>query len=570
MEISGVPHEACCASIEGGRVREIFRFHGGVHPPDHKSESSVRPIHPVFIPRKLVVPLRQHIGQPAKPIVSVGEHVLKGQMIGKAEGPVSTAIHASSSGTVAAIDMEAVPHPSGLPDLCITIETDGKDEWIEHHPIDYQNLDPDTLRSQLRDMGLAGLGGAVFPSFIKLNPGTPPAIHTLILNGGECEPWITCDDRLMRERAEEVLQGAAIMRHLLQCNEVLVGIEDNKPEAIAAMTAAAATLSFKVEVVGIPSIYPGGGGKQIVKTLLNLDSPSMGLTNDVGVQVFNVGTAHALARAIHHGEPLISRVVTVTGHVLSPQNFDVLIGTPMDELLMRAGDREGMTGIIMGGPMMGIRVPRPNVPVVKATNCVLAMSDELFPPSPKPMPCIRCGACAQACPVDLQPQDLYWYARSRNFGRAQELHLFDCIECGCCTYVCPSHIPLVGYYRYAKSEIWAREKEKKAADLARERHEFRLFRLDREKQERAAKHAAKFQDKKDDLAAAGTSLEAEAAKKKALIEAALARARAKKEGVMPKNTENLTDEQRREIAEIEARRAKIREIAKQPVEPEQR
>ncbi|MGA7180109.1 MAG: electron transport complex subunit RsxC [Thiobacillaceae bacterium] len=550
-------------------MREVYRFNGGVHPAEHKSESASKPIHPAFIPKKLIVPLRQHIGQPAKPIAAVGEHVLKGQMIGKAEGYVSTAIHAPTSGTVTAISMQTVPHPSGLPDLCITIESDGKDEWIEHYPIDYLNLDPSALRDQLRDMGLAGLGGAVFPSFIKLDPGTPPAIRTLILNGGECEPWITCDDRLMQERAEEILQGAIVMHHMLQSTEVLAGIEDNKPAAIDAMTVAAKALPFDVEVVTMPTIYPGGGGKQIVKTLLNLDTPSGGRSTDIGVQVFNVGTAYALARAVFHGEPLISRLVTVTGHVLRPQNFEVLIGTPMDELMIHAGERDGLTGIIMGGPMMGIQVRSPHVPVVKATNCLLAMSDELLPPRPKPMPCIRCGACAQACPADLQPQDLYWFAKSRNFGRAQELHLFDCIECGCCTYVCPSHIPLVDFYHFAKSEIWAREKEKNAADLARQRHEFRLFREEREKHERAEKHAAKFQSKKEDLAAAGTSIDAEAAKKKALIDAALARAKAKKEGVTPKNTESLTDEQRREIQEIEARRAKIREIAKLPVEPEQ-
>ena len=549
-------------------MRELHHFNGGVHPPEYKSVSSSKPIHPVFIPRKLVVSMRQHIGQPAKPVVAVGERVLKGQLIGKAEGYVSSAVHAPSSGTVSAIGMESVPHPSGLPDLCITIETDGRDEWIARQPVDYLNLDAGTLRSRLRDMGLAGLGGAVFPSYIKLNPGKELKVPTLILNGGECEPWITCDDALMRAHADEVLQGATVMRHMLQSDEVLVGIEDNKPEAIHAMTAAAKALPFAVEVVAVPTLYPGGGAKQLTKTLTGKEAPWNGRSTDIGVQVFNVGTAYALARAVFHGEPLISRLVTVTGHVLRPQNYEVLIGTPMEELLLHAGERDGMTGLIMGGPMMGLEVPSLSVPVVKATNCLLAMSAELFPPKPKPMPCIRCGACAQACPADLQPQDIYWFAKSRNFGRAQELHLFDCIECGCCTYVCPSHIPLVGYYRFAKSEIWAREKEKKAADLARERHEFRLFRQEREKAERAAKHAAKFEAKKEYLTGSGTSLDAEAAKKKALIEEALARAKAKKEGITPRNTDNLTDEQRREIGEIEARREKIREIAKQPVEPE--
>ncbi|MGA7951362.1 MAG: RnfABCDGE type electron transport complex subunit C, partial [Thiobacillaceae bacterium] len=225
MEVSADPHQV-------RRMRELYQFNGGVHPPEHKDDSSAKPIHPPFVPHKLIVPVRQHIGQPAKPIVAVGERVLKGQMIGKADGYVSTAVHAPSSGTVTAIGMETVPHPSGLPDLCISIETDGTDEWIEHRPIDYLNLDPSALRNQLRDLGLAGLGGAVFPSYIKLNPGAEQKVPTLILNGGECEPWITCDDRLMRERAMEVLQGAAVMRHMLHSDLVLVGIEDNKPEAI--------------------------------------------------------------------------------------------------------------------------------------------------------------------------------------------------------------------------------------------------------------------------------------------------------------------------------------------------
>ncbi|MGA9991451.1 MAG: electron transport complex subunit RsxC, partial [Thiobacillaceae bacterium] len=293
MEVSADPHQV-------RRMRELYQFNGGVHPPEHKDDSSAKPIHPPFVPHKLIVPVRQHIGQPAKPIVAVGERVLKGQMIGKADGYVSTAVHAPSSGTVTAIGMETVPHPSGLPDLCISIETDGTDEWIEHRPIDYLNLDPSALRNQLRDLGLAGLGGAVFPSYIKLNPGAEQKVPTLILNGGECEPWITCDDRLMRERAMEVLQGAAVMRHMLHSDLVLVGIEDNKPEAIAAMKAAAQDLPFACEVVAVPTRYPGGGAKQLTKTLTGKEAPWNGRSTDIGVQVFNVGTAYALARAVLH------------------------------------------------------------------------------------------------------------------------------------------------------------------------------------------------------------------------------------------------------------------------------
>jgi len=549
--------------------RELFKFKGGVHPPEHKTESNARPIHAAPLSAKLVIPLRQHIGNPAKPLVSVGDRVLKGQMIGEADGTISAAVHASSSGIVTAIDLQPVPHISGLPDLCISIETDGRDEWIEHGPLDYRALAPADLRIRLRDLGLAGLGGAVFPSAVKLDPGATQHCPTLIINGGECEPWITCDDVLMRARADEILQGVAIMRHLLGSTEILVGIEDNKPQAIAAMQAAAARMDFAVEIVTVPAHYPGGGAKQMIQVLTGREVPSGKLSTDIGIQVFNVGTAYALARAVHHGEPLISRLVTVTGHVLRPQNFEVLIGTPMHALITLAGDRDGTTGVLMGGPMMGMPMPNLDVPVVKATNCILVQSAELFPPPPQALPCIRCTRCADACPAELQPQELFRFAKAGDFGRAQEYHLFDCIECGCCSYVCPSHIPLVDFYRYAKGEIWTREKDKRAADLARERHAFRQFRQEREKKEKAEKLAAKAQAKRAELAAApdaGAAAPSEADVKKALIAAALARAQAKKAATAPKNTDHLSPGTQHEIEEIEARRAKIRELAHQPLE----
>ncbi len=551
--------------------RELFRFKGGVHPPEHKAESNGRPIHPAPLPHRLVIPLRQHIGNPAKPVVNVGDRVLKGQLIGEADGTISAAVHASSSGTVVAIEPRTMPHASGLPDTCIVIDTDGRDEWIAHAPLDYRSLAPADLRMQLRDMGLAGLGGAVFPSAVKLDPGPVHPCPTLILNGGECEPWITCDDVLMRHRADEILQGAAIMRHLLGSTEVLVGIEANKPEALNAMRTAAAKLDFAVEVVAVPSIYPGGGAKQMIEVLTGRQVPSGRLSTEIGIQVFNVGTAYALARAVLNGEPMISRLVTVTGHVLRPQNFEVLIGTPLQVLIELAGDRDGATGVLMGGPMMGVPMPDAGVPVVKATNCILVQSRELFPPLPAALPCIRCTRCAEACPAELQPQDLYRFARAGDFGRAQEYHLFDCIECGCCSYVCPSHIPLVDYYRYAKSEIWARERDKRASDQARERHEFRQFRLEREKQEKAEKLAAKAAAKRAELAAEtpASAAPADGDAKKALIAAALARAQAKKAEAAPKNIDHLTPEQLHEIEAIEARRAKIRELARKPLESEE-
>lgn len=551
--------------------RKLFEFKGGIHPPGHKAESCNEPVHPAPLPEKLFIPLRQHIGNPAKPVVEVGDRVLKGQMIGAADGYISVAVHASSSGVVSAIGPSVVPHISGLPDTCITLSTDGRDEWIAHGPLDYRAMEPAALRMQLRDMGIAGLGGAVFPSAVKLDPGAAQTCPTLIVNGCECEPWITCDDVLMRNHADEILQGMAVMRHLLGCTEIIVGIEDNKPEALSAMKAAAQKLDFAVEVVAVPTIYPGGGAKQLIETLTGKQVPSGKLSTDIGIQVFNVGTAHALARAVHHGEPLISRLVTVTGHVQRPQNFDALIGTPMHRLIELAGELDGADGVLMGGPMMGVPMPSLEAPVVKATNCLLVKSEALFPPLPKALPCIRCTRCADVCPAQLQPQELFRFAKSADFGRAQEYHLFDCIECGCCSYVCPSHIPLVDFYRYAKSEIWAREKDKRASDLARARHEFRQFRLEREKTEKAEKLAARAQAKRAEIAADPSSSGApDADAKKALIAAALARAQAKKAEVTPKNTDTLSPDTLHEIEEIEARRAKIRELAHQPLESEEK
>lgn len=536
-------------------MRTLHPFPGGVHPPEHKLESNSRPIGSAPLPSLLVVPLLQHIGNPAKPVVEAGEKVLKGQLIGKADGYISVSVHAPTSGKVLAVEPRPVPHPSGLPALCVVIEADGEERWVERSPIDYLNLDVSEVRNRLRDMGLAGLGGAVFPTYVKLNPAPDAAIPILVLNGCECEPWITCDDRLMRERAPSIIEGARIMRHLLGAREVIVAIEDNKPEAIAAMGEACRDTDF--ELVVVPTLYPSGSGKQLTQLLTGREVPSGGRSTDVGVQIFNVGTAHALERAVHHGEPLISRVVTVTGNVRRPQNFEALIGTPLAELVKLTGEpREDTTGYIMGGPMMGFDLHSTAVPVVKAMNCVIARSERLFPPPPPPLPCIRCTRCAQVCPVRLQPQDLYWFAHARDFGKAQEHHLFDCIECGCCAYVCPSHIPLVDYYRFAKSEIWAREREKKAADRARERHQFHLFRLEREKKERAEKLAQKAAAAKATAAMPNPDAEA----KRAAIQAAIERAKAKRAGVVPRNVEALPPDKLQEIQEIEARRAKLREV----------
>ena len=538
-------------------IARLFNFRGGVKPDAHKGESSQTPIAAAPPPPRLVIPLRQGIRSTARCLVEIGQTVRKGERIGQGEGPLGTSVHASTSGTVVDVADYPIAHASGLSTPAVVIEADGADEWIAHAPFDLRDAPRDAVLEYLADCGILGMGGATFPTHAKLGDGC--GIDTLVINGAECEPWITCDDRLMRERAAGVLSGAAILRGLIGAQRILVGIEDNKPEAIGAMRDAAAGLPEPVEIAAVPTLYPAGGEKQLIRVLTGIEIPHGKLGVDYGVLCFNVGTAYAVDRAIHHGEPLISRIVTLTGNVERPGNYEVPIGTPIDALLPLAGPKADTDRYLMGGPMMGLALPNLSVPIGKGSNCIIAASPALFPPPPPELPCIRCGACAQACPADLQPFELYWFSRAKNFGKAQEYHLFDCIECGCCAYVCPSHIPLVDYFRFSKSEIWARERELKAADLARDRFEFRNFRQEREKEEKAARLAAKATDTRAKLAETTGAAErpptpTDEDPKKALIAAALARAKQQKAATAPKNTEDLTPEVRAEIAEIDARR----------------
>ncbi len=526
----------------------LKKFHGGVHPPEHKLESTNQPIRQLGLPDTIVLPLRQHVGNLPKLRIKEGDHVLKGQLLAEAEGTVSAAVHAPTSGTIVSIAEQVIPHPSGLPDVSITLQPDGEDRWMTRNPIDWRNRDRNELVAALRESGIVGMGGAAFPTQIKLRPSGKSSVKTLIINGAECEPYITCDDRLMRERADEIVKGIEIAHHLLGPENCLIGIEDNKPEAERAMREACARSTVKIGVMVVPTLYPSGDARQLIRLLTNTEVPHDKRSTDVGVQVFNVATMVAVYRYFELGETVVSRIVTVTGNVRQPGNFEALLGTPMDALLEAAGGTLPDTSeLIMGGPMMGFKLPARSVPVIKATNCIIAGSPKLFPPPPPALPCIRCARCADACPVNLQPQELYWFSKSQNLEKARDYNLFDCIECGCCSYVCPSRIPLVEYYRFAKSEIIAQDKAKEAANLARERNEFRLARIEREKQERAAKHAQK---------AAGAKTEAGADDaKKAAIAAAMERAKAQKAEVVPQNTENLSPTVQSEIAETDARRA---------------
>ena len=495
-----------------------WSFPGGLVLEGYKGLSTGHPVRPLELPREIVLPLQQHIGEPAEPVVQVGEEVLKGQMVARASGYVSVPVHASTSGRVVEIGPRPVLHPSGLAAPCIVIEPDGEDRWLERRPLgeEYRSLDPSALRNRIRSAGIGGLGGAGFPTFIKLNPGSHRP-DVLVVNGAECEPYITCDDMLMRERAADIVSGIGIIRHALGVERCLIGIEDNKPQAIAAMCAAVAAsdCGHALEVIEVPARYPAGGEKQLIYALTGREVPSQGLPLDVGVVCHNVGTAAAVHEAIMEGRPLVSRVVTVTGHgIAEPANLEVPVGAPVAALIEACGGTGGeVTEILVGGPMMGFTLLDRQAPVVKTTNCILVATARDAPPAPQPLPCIRCGACAEVCPALLLPQQLYWLTHARDLDRVQDYNLFDCIECGCCAWVCPSHIPLVHYYRYAKTEIWALEREREKAERARRRHEARLARLEREKRERAARLKARQRPAGDDAKA----------RRKAEVKAALER-----------------------------------------------
>lgn len=517
-----------------------YDFIGGLALPGFKDLSLGNTEQPIPIvdapvPKRLAIPLSQHIGASATPCVEVGDRVLRGQRIAKPDGYISAPTHASSSGTVVAIHNHPVPHPSGLTAPCVIIETDGLDEAVPVQYVeDYNIMDASHLRNVIRNAGIVGLGGAAFPTNVKLNPGPDKSVATLILNGAECEPYITCDAALMRYRAAHIVAGIDIMQKALNADQVLIGIGDTQHEEAAQLAAALEKAGRQdTQIVMVPTRYPKGGEKQLIQALTGQEVPKDGLPIDIGIVCQNIATAAAIYRAVSLGEPLVSRLVTVTGPgIKTPQNVRTRIGTPVRDLIEFCGGyTPAVERLIMGGPMMGYALHNDQVPVVKSTNCILAAGKADLPDYSQEMPCIRCGSCADVCPASLLPQQLYWHTKAEAFDKVQEYQLFDCIECGCCSAVCPSQIPLVQYYRHAKGEIWKQEAEQRKADKARERHESRVARIEREEQEKAARQAARKAALKPKASATDGNADTnskQASPAQAAIAAAIARAKAKK------------------------------------------
>ena len=515
--------------IERIQRGSFWQFHGGIHPPEQKFLTSTKPIASAQIPEQLIIPIRQHIGQAGKLIVNIGDNVLKGQVLTESDSPMSLPIHAPTSGTISAVKLMAIPHPSGLSETCVILTPDGEDTWKQRQICpDYQLLSKEKILEKIANAGIAGMGGAGFPTQVKVS--TLAKIDYLIINAAECEPYITADDLLIQEHSPTILDGIKIVDHLLTPKHILIGIEDNKPKAIDALQKATADIDH-IQVCVIPTKYPSGGEKQLIQILTGQEVPSGVLPSSLGIVMQNVATCFAIADAVINDTPLIKRVVTVSGQALEkPQNVWALIGTPVGFLTNQCGYQNSeKRHLIMGGPMMGFSLPHDQVPVIKSTNCILAPSEiEIASPfsstSSKEVECIRCGQCADVCPAQLLPQELQWSAKAKDQPQLAKLNLFDCIECGACAYVCPSQIPLVHYYRVAKAEIRQQKLLDIKAEKAKVRFEARKLRLEREKIARAEKHKIAAEARKARMNS-GTSA---AKSEKSAVADALARVKAKK------------------------------------------
>ncbi|SBS28563.1 Electron transport complex protein RnfC [Marinomonas aquimarina] len=555
----------------------VYSFHGGIHPPENKAQSLQLPLGKPSLPRELILPLGQHIGQASRPLVEVGAKVKKGEAIAMNNGFLSSFLHAPTSGTISAIESRPIAHPSGLSDMSIILTPDGADEWTELEPLaNWKEIGKTDVLAFLSEKGIIGMGGAGFPTQVKLQGAHKHPLTHFIINAAECEPYITADDMLIREKTLELVLGIEILQHIVEAENVVIGIEDNKPTAINALQQLLRERQSSIQVAVVPTKYPSGGEKQLIKLLTDKEVPSGQYPADIGILCQNVGTCVAVYEAIQQGRPLISRYTTLTGDALkAPQNVEVLLGTPIDHLLEYADLQDKkLSRLVMGGPMMGFTLDSGNVPVVKTTNCVLAATKKELPAPYPEQACIRCGMCEQACPASLLPQQLLWFSKSQELEKAEHYNLFDCIECGACSYVCPSSIPLVQYYRHTKAEIRDTREAAVKSDIAKQRFEARKARHEAEAAEKeakrlarqgaakpAAKKPAKPAPEKADAAPAAPV--ADEAAKKAKVDLAIAKAKLKKlekallEAQEKEHTEEISalqtqvDEAKKDIAELD-------------------
>ncbi|EEX50129.1 electron transport complex subunit RsxC [Pasteurella dagmatis] len=536
---------------------KLWDFKGGIHPPERKSQSNHVPIRHAKLVEKYYIPVKQHAGKAGDILVNIGDYVLKGQPLTQGDGLRILPVHAPTSGYIINIAPYVAAHPSGLPELCIHLESDGTEQWIERNPIDdFLTQTPEQLVDKIYKAGVAGLGGAAFPTAAKIH-SADKQVKLLIINGAECEPYITCDDRLMRDYPEDIIEGIRILRYILRPEKVVIAVEDNKPEAVEALQKALQGAN-DIEIRVIPTKYPSGAAKQLIHILTGMEVPSGQRSSSIGVLMQNVGTAFAIKRAVMNDEPLIERVVTLTGDkVANKGNQWVRIGTPIYQLLQQYGYQyDSRFPVFMGGPLMGFILPDLQAPVTKITNCLLAPDHfEYAPPAPE-QSCIRCSACSDACPVNLMPQQLYWFARSEDHEKSEEYALHDCIECGLCAYVCPSHIPLIQYFRQEKAKIWDIKEKAKQAEEAKQRFEARQARLEKEEQERKARaqkamvarrEEMKTQDGVDPVQAALERLKA----KKTETEASLTPVKTiigEKGEILPDNSDIMAQRKARRLA----------------------
>ncbi|MDF2880928.1 MAG: rnfC [Clostridiaceae bacterium] len=427
-------------------------FKGGVHPKDNKKYTANKAIENSLIPEKVVIPVRQHIGAPCIPLVKKGDKVKKGQVIADSDAFVSGPIHSSISGTV--VDIGDYVHGVFGKSLAIVIENDKMDQWVDGIPLkrDWKTLSVDEIKTIIRKAGIVGMGGATFPTHVKLSPPADKKVDTFILNGAECEPYLTADYRMMLEYTDKIVSGVFIVMKILGVDNAYVGIEDNKPKAVEAMKEA--FRGTPVTVVELPTRYPQGGEKMLIKAITKKEVPSGALPADVGVVVQNVGTVIAISDAVINGIPLIERVTTVSGDaVREPKNISLRVGTTFQQAVDFCGGlKEKPEKIIMGGPMMGIAQFSLDTPIIKGTSGILALTNKAINESEQ-SPCIRCGRCIDACPMGLNPSRLSILGERNLFIEAkEENNLMDCIECGSCVYACPAKRNIVQYIKYLKKE----------------------------------------------------------------------------------------------------------------------